>query len=83
MAKSEKNITVNGKLYERLYDENGNVAEDMAMLTTSIAEQEKVVKEMEQAGLMEIIKRKGIKYYRTLEPEEPKSPSVPFNVLNF
>jgi len=82
MTKSKKTIKVNGKLYERLYDENGNLPEDVTKVTTSIEEHEELIEEMKQAGLMEIIKHKNTKYYRMIGIEETKPTSVPFNVLN-
>ena len=45
---------------------------------------EEAIEELQEYGLMEVIKYKGIKYYRTLEPQSkdttPKK--MPFNVLN-
>ncbi|OEK58980.1 hypothetical protein [Staphylococcus equorum] len=79
MAKRPRQIKVKGNMYLRLYDDKGNLSEDVNISFMSQADVEESIKELEAVDLMEVIEHKGVKYFRMLEP---KSKGVPFNVLN-
>lgn len=79
MAKNPRQIKVKGNDYLRMYDDKGNLSEDVAMPHLDEEGTLKAVEELKEFGLMEVIEHKGSKYFRILEP---KSKGVPFNVLN-
>lgn len=60
--KQSEIITVEGKTYAKLYDDNGAMPE--ALRGFSEAGLEDSIKELTATGLMEIIERNGIRYYR-------------------
>ena len=84
MGKVKNEITVNGTTYMRMYDDKGEFNNEEAKQLLSGSDIEESIKELQEYGLMEVIKYKGVKYYRTLEPQSkdttPKK--MPFNVLN-
>ena len=84
MGKVKNEITVNGTTYMRMYDDKGEFNNENAKMALNSSDIEESIKELQEYGLMEVIKYKGVKYYRTLEPQSkdttPKK--MPFNVLN-
>ncbi|MEB8123166.1 hypothetical protein ACF0HT_14275 (plasmid) [Staphylococcus xylosus] len=84
MGKVKNEITVNGTTYMRMYDDKGEFNNENAKMVLNSSEIEESIKELQEYDLMEVIKYKGVKYYRTLEPQSkdttPKK--MPFNVLN-
>lgn len=63
-------IVIKGETYMRLYDEDGNVPEDLSMLDVGKDGIAGVIEELKAFGLMEVIERNGVEYCRTLEPKE-------------
>lgn len=86
MGKVKNEITVNGTTYLRMYDDKGVFNSEEAKRLLSGSDIEESLKSLEEHGLIEIIKYKGVKYYRVLEPapkNEPVKPKkAPFNVWN-
>lgn len=84
MGKVKNEITVNGTTYMRMYDDKGEFNNENAKMVLNSSEIEESIEELQEYDLMEVIKYKGVKYYRTLEPQSkdttPKK--MPFNVLN-
>lgn len=84
MGKVKNEITVNGTTYMRMYDDKGEFNNENAKMVLNSSDIEESIEELQEYGLMEVIKYKGVKYYRTLEPQSkdttPKK--MPFNVLN-
>lgn len=84
MGKVKNEITVNGTTYMRMYDDKGEFNNENAKMVLNSSDIEASIEELQEYGLMEVIKYKGVKYYRTLEPQSkdttPKK--MPFNVLN-
>ena len=84
MGKVKNEITLNGTTYMRMYDDKGEFNNENAKMVLNSSEIEESIEELQEYGLMEVIKYKGLKYYRTLEPQSkdttPKK--MPFNVLN-
>lgn len=84
MGKVKNEITLNGTTYMRMYDDKGEFNNENAKMALNSSDIEESIKELQEYGLMEVIKYKGVKYYRTLEPQSkdttPKK--MPFNVLN-
>jgi len=65
MSKKDETVTVLGKKYIRLYDNKGKTKDEFNMFGIDIEES---IEELQQAGLVEVVKVKGVKYYRTLPP---------------
>lgn len=84
MGKVKNEITLNGTTYMRMYDDKGEFNNENAKMVLNSSEIEESIEELQEYDLMEVIKYKGVKYYRTLEPQSkdttPKK--MPFNVLN-
>lgn len=84
MGKVKNEITVNGTTYIRMYDDKGEFNNENAKMVLNSSDIEESIEELQEYDLMEVIKYKGVKYYRTLEPQSkdttPKK--MPFNVLN-
>lgn len=59
-------ITVLGKEYIRLYDRKGKLKKELDVYGINAEES---IKELEKFGLVDVVKVKGIKYYRTLPPK--------------
>lgn len=67
MAKNNvDSVTVLGKEYLRLYDKNGELKQKCDKYDIDIEES---IEELERYGLVEVMKVKGIKYYRALPPK--------------
>lgn len=65
MSKKDETVTVLGKKYIRLYDKNGKPKDEFNKFGIDIEES---IEELQQAGLVEVVSVKGVKYYRTLPP---------------
>ncbi|MCG3402933.1 hypothetical protein CD133_11265 [Staphylococcus massiliensis CCUG 55927] len=73
-------ITVNGNVYLRMYNSEGEINNAGARAMFGKKEFEEAIVELQKHELMEIIENRGEKYFRLLEP---KTESIPFNVLNY
>lgn len=61
-------IVVEGEMYQRLYDEHGNLPSQLTMAGFNKESLEEAMEDLKAHGLMEVIEYKGVEYYRTLEP---------------